>query len=226
MSILKNDLSRFLLFAHELAHIVRQPAGARRRHPDHRPIHEHAKSPTANAGSPTNSLRAKSAEVQAKLQGFASLKEWRGQFDASIKGELRRIRELTKEWENVNLEWRESRNHWYIFEHESTPWITKRLDQLWLDISKGYWGTMSANEDEKRYETESRKKEVGLLTEQRAIMAAIGTLDKAGKQAPQSQVDSLMVRLNKLSAAVDQLWDEEIRTQIKYTGSGPVSRAQ
>ena len=95
-----------------------------------------------------------------------------------------------------------------------------------LDIGKAYWATISASEDEKKYKSESRKKEVGLLTEQRAIIAAIGTLDKAGKQSTQSQVDSLMDRLKKLSAAVDQLWDQEIRAQVKYTGSGPVSRAQ
>lgn len=221
MSHHKNDLPRFLLFAHGLAHVVRQHGVQGR--PDHRPTREHAKSPTA---SRTNSLRAKSAEVQAKLQGFASLKEWRGQFDASIKEKLRRISELSKEWENANHEWVESLNHWYAFEHESTPWITKRLNQLILDIGKAYWTTIWASDDEKKYETESNNKEVGLLTEQRAIIAAIGTLDKAGKQAPQSQVDPLMARLNRLSAGVDQLWDEEIRAQIRFTGYGPVSRSQ
>jgi Domain of unknown function (DUF4157) len=216
------------LLAHELAHVVQQHAGGPviQCQPEHGPTHEHAKSPTAKASSRTNSLRAKSAEVQAKLEGFTRLKEWRGQFDASTKEELRQIHELSEEWENVNLEWVESLKHWYIFEHESTPWITKRLNQLVLDIGKAYWTTTWASDDEKKYESESRKKEVGLLTEQRAIIAAIGTLDKAGKQPPQSQVDSLMARLNKLSAAVGQLWDEEIRAQLKYTGSGPVSRAQ
>jgi hypothetical protein len=164
--------------------------------------------------------------VQGKLQGFASLKEWRGQFDASIKEKLRRNSELSKEWESVNTEWVESLDHWYAFEHESTPWITKRLNQLVHDIDQAYHDTISARDDEKKYETESGKNEAGLLTEQRAIIAAIGTLDRAGKQAPQSQIDSLMARLNRLSAAVDQRWDEEIRAQIKFTGSAPVSRAQ
>ena len=94
------------LLAHELARVVQQHAGGPviQRQPEHRSTHEHAKSPTVEVGSRTNSLRAKSAEVQAKLQEFASLKEWRGQFDASIKEKLRQNRELSEEWENVNLE--------------------------------------------------------------------------------------------------------------------------
>jgi hypothetical protein len=123
-------------------------------------------------------------------------------------------------------QWEESLNHWYMFEHESTPWITKRLNQLYLDLGKDYWATISASDDEKRYERESHKKELELLNEQRAVIAAIGTLDKAGNKAPQSQFDSLMVRLSKLGADVDRLWDDEIRAQVKFTGSGPVSRAQ
>jgi hypothetical protein len=85
---------------------------------------------------------------------------------------------------------------------------------------------MNASDAEKKYESDSRKQEAGLLTEQRAIIAAIGKLDQVGKEPAQSELDSLMARLNKLSAAVDQLTDAEMRAQAKYTGSAPVSRAR
>jgi hypothetical protein len=173
-----------------------------------------------------NSLRAKSAEVQGKLQAFASIKEWRGQFPADIEEKLRRNTELTKEWENVNREWQESpsnpSNHWFFFERESARWISKRLDEQWRKLAKDYDATITARKDEKAYETQSQKTEVRLLNEQRAITVAISTLDKG---APQSQVDSLMARLNRLSNDVDRLWDEEIRAAIKF-GVFRVSRAK
>jgi hypothetical protein len=219
-----SDLSRFLLFAHRLAHIVGKHPGGRvvqgRR--DHRPTHEHARSPTANVGGRTNSLRAKSAEVQGKLQAFASIKEWRDQFPADIEEKLRRNHELFKELGDLNREWQESKDHWYVFEHESNLWIGKRLDEQWRKLAEDYWATKRASDDEKKYVTQSQKTEVRLLNEQRAIIVAISTLDKG---APQSQVDSLMARLNRLSDDVDRMWDEEIRAHIKF-GVFRVSRAK
>ncbi len=212
------------LLAHELAHVVQQSAGEPVIQCGPGPGGDHpAKSSGAKAGNRISSLRAKAAAVQAKLQGVSAFKEWRGQFHVASDEKFRRISELSREWSEVEQEWQESQKKWYIFEHESTPWIQERLNRLWNEIAKEYWKTRNASEAEKTYESESRKREAGLLTEQAAIIAEIGKLDKAGTSLSQSQYDSLLARLNKLSTAVDQLSDAEIQAQVKYTGSAPVS---
>jgi hypothetical protein len=73
---------------------------------------------------------------------------------------------------------------------------------------------------------QSQKVEAGLVHEQAGIIAEIGRLDKAGTRPSQGPYESLLARLNKLSVAVDKMWDAEIQAQAKYTGPGPVSHAQ
>jgi hypothetical protein len=126
--------------------------------------------------------------------------------------------------ESTEKEWRKERDEFYLFERAESPWIEERLNKLFDELSGEYWQNKNASAAEQTYEAQSRKQEAALLTEQAAIIAEIGKLGKPGTLS-QSQYDSLLARLNKLSAAVGQLWNAEIQAQIKYTGSGPASKA-
>ncbi|HEY5175994.1 MAG TPA: DUF4157 domain-containing protein [Terriglobales bacterium] len=218
------------LLAHELAHVVQQSGGGavvqRAPAPGKPTDREPAKSAPGKAGNWMSTLRVKSAEVQGKLQGFSGLKEWRGEFHASNDEKLRQVSKTTREYEDVEQEWRESQEKWYVFEHESSQWIGERLERLWKGLAGAYWQTRNADDAEKAYESQGQKMEAGLLKEQAAIIAEIGGFAKAGNLPSQSQYEWLLARLNKLSLAVDQMRDAEIQAQVKYTGSGPVSRAQ
>jgi hypothetical protein len=208
------------LLAHELAHVVQQSAGVPVIQCDPDP----SKSSAAKGGGNTiASLSAKAADVQRKLQEFSGLKEWRGQFHSATEEKLKRISALTKEWSEASSEWQEIQSDWYIFEHESSRSIDKRLEQIWRELADAYWNATNTNDEEKKYEADSRKREIALLTEQTRIVAEISGLH-GGRSASQIQNDSLMARLKQLSTAVDQLWDAEVRMQAKYTGSGPASR--
>jgi hypothetical protein len=212
------------LLAHELSHVVQQSAGVPIVQCDPRPSQDPSKSNAAKGGNLISSLSARAAEVQRKLQEFSGLKEWRGQFHAATDEKLKQISAISREWSEAEAEWQKIQSGWYIFERASSLTIEKRLNQLYDEISKAYWKTTHANEEEQRYEADSRKREVTLLTQQAAIVAEISKLRAPGASGSQSQFDSLTARLNRLSTEVDQLWDAEIRMQANYTGSGPVSR--
>jgi len=214
------------LLAHELAHVVQQSAGAPLIQCGPPPSQEHpSKSgPAKGGGNLVASLSASAADVQRKLGEFSRLKEWRGQFHTATDERLKRISAITKEWAEASAEWQEIQSHWYIFEHVSSLTISQRLNQLYDEISKAYWSTITTNEEEKKYEADSRKQEAALLAKQAAIVAEVSKLHAPGASVSQSQYESLMARLNQLSTAVDGLRDAEIRMQAKYTGSGPVSR--
>ncbi len=213
------------LLAHELAHVVQQSsAGAVvQRAPAKRT--EPAKTASAKGGG-LSTLRAKSAEVQGKLERLSGLKGWRGEFQASSQQKLEEISKLSHEWDQLEQEWQKSQEGWYIFERESTYWIGKRLDRIFDKLSDAYWKTRNATDAEKKYEEESQKAEAVLLKQQSAMLNEIGGIAKTGNSPSPSQYQSLMDRLNKLSVAVDQLQNDELRAATKFTGSGPVSRAR
>jgi len=213
------------LLAHELAHVVQQSAGTPVIQCGPPPSQEHpSKSGAAKGGNLIATLSASAADVQRKLGEFSRLKEWRGQFQAATDERLKRISAITKEWAQASAEWQEIQSHWYIFEHVSSLTISQRLNQLYDEIGKAFWSTITTNEEEKKYEADSRKQEAALLAKQAAIVAEVSKLHAPGASVSQSQYESLMARLNQLSTAVDGLRDAEIRMQAKYTGSGPVSR--
>jgi Domain of unknown function (DUF4157) len=225
------------LLAHELAHVVQQSGGGavvqRAPAPKKTTQLEPAKSgPTlgmpARAGNGMSTLRAKSAEVQRQLQGFSGLKEWRLAFHASRDETFREISQLTRETSKLQAELREILDKWYFTLVENTRLtdIQRRLDDTMKRLGEAYWKLRWPSDAEKAYELQSQKMEAGLVHEQAAITAEIGGLDKAGTPPSPDQYESLLARLNKLSVAVDKMWDAEIQAQAKYTGSGPVSRSQ
>lgn len=213
------------LLAHELAHVVQQSAGEPvvQRFPG--PGSDHpAKSAAGKADSRISTLRAKAAEVQFRLHGLSRAQEWRGEFHASIDEKQRQIDKVFAEWDEAETEWQKERDEFYLFERADNPYIEEKLNKLYNELGGMYWQNKNASAAEQTYEAQSRKQETALLTEQAAIIAEIGKLGKPGTLS-QSQYDSLLARLNKLSTAVDDLWNAEIQAQMKYTGSGPVSHA-
>jgi hypothetical protein len=225
------------LLAHELAHVVQQSGGGavvqRAPAPENPTQLEPAKSaPTlgapARAGNSMSTLRAKSAEVQRRLQDFSGLKEWRLAFHASSDETFREISQLTRETSKLKTELREILDKWYFTLVENTRLTDtqRRLDDTMTRLGEEYWKLRWPSDAEKAYELQSQKVEAGLVHEQAAITAEIGRLDKAGTRPSQGPYESLLARLNKLSIAVDKMWDAEIQAQAKYTGSGPVSHAQ
>lgn len=213
------------LLAHELAHVVQQSAGEPVVQCAPAPGADHpAKSAGGKADSRISTLRAKAAEVQSKLRGLSRAEEWRGGFRASNDEKQRQIDQLFAQWEETEKEWRRELDEFYLMERADNPQIEERLNKLYNELSGMYWQNKNASAAEQKYEAESRKQEAALLAEQAAIIAEIGNLGKPGALS-QSQYDSLLARLNKLSAAVGDLWNAEIQAQMKYTGSGPVSKA-
>jgi len=213
------------LLAHELAHVVQQSAGEPVVQCAPGPGSDHpAGSAGGKAGSRISILRAKAAEVQFRLHGLSRAQEWRGEFHASSDEKQRQFDELSTEWSKIEGDWQESQAKWHILERAETPWIVKRLDNLYNKIGNAYWQNKNASTAEQEYEAKSGKQEAALLTKQAAIIAEIGKLGKPGTLS-QSQYDSLLARLTELTIAADQMWNAEIQAQIKYTGSGPVSKA-
>jgi hypothetical protein len=213
------------LLAHELAHVVQQRAGEPVVQCAPGPGSDHpARSGGGKTDSRVSTLRAKAAEVQFRLHGLSRAQEWRGEFHAASDDRQRQIDELTREWSKVEADWQESQAKWHILERAETPWFVKRLDNLYNKIGNAYWQNKNASTAEHEYEAQSAKQEAALLTKQAAIMAEIGKLGKPGTLS-QSQYDSLLARLTELTIAADQMWNAEIQAQIKYSGSGPVSKA-
>jgi hypothetical protein len=213
------------LLAHELAHIVQQrgiqPVIQCGPGPD-----QPAKSPQAKAETRISRLRTKSAEVQAKLQAFAEAKKWRGEFHAFIAEKFRQLGELNRQYVEAQKEFDKSKEGFYIFEHESTPRIEQKLVEVRDRLSAAVSATSDVRKAEEAYELESRKQELRIVTEQAAIVAEIGKLEKARKEPSQSQYDSLMARLDKASAAADQMSSAEEHAQTQYPHPAPVSRAK
>ena len=213
------------LLAHELAHVVQQSAGEPVVQCGPGPGSDHpAKSAAAKADSRISILRAKVAEVQFRLHELSRAQEWRGEFHASSDEKQRQIDEMSREWSEVEDDWQKSQAKFHIFERAETPWFTKKLDNLYNKIGNAYWQNKHASEAEQKYEAESAKQEAALLTKQAAIIAEVGKLGKPGTLS-QGQYDSLLARLTELTIAADQMWNAEIQAQIKFTGSGPVSKA-
>lgn len=101
-----------------------------------------------------------------------------------------------------------------------------RLDRAARRVGQMYWDVKRTSEAEAKYEQETQKIEADLRKQQASIDSEIQALDKAGTVPSQDQYGSLASRLKQLSSAIDKLSDAEIKAQVKYTGSGPGSRAQ
>ncbi|HEY4900068.1 MAG TPA: hypothetical protein VIH91_04530, partial [Terriglobales bacterium] len=157
---------------------------------------------------------------------FGEQKEWRAGFHAYIEQRWRVIREANDEYVKAEKQLDEMRDKFYIFEHESTQRTIESVERLRQLILQAGEETRNMEEPEKKYELETQKTEQALLREQRSISSAIQASEKAGAVLSQSQYESLASRLNQLRVGIDKLSDAELRVQVKYTGSGPGSRAQ
>ncbi len=168
----------------------------------------------------------KKTEIDIKLQAFQDDKKWRADFYASIKKWYQEIHELSVKLDKLNAELREILDEWYIFEYEPTKWTIRKLDDVWKRIALMYWDIRHKEEAEKAYEQEADKTEKALLREQSTLQVTIQRFDKAGASMSKSEFDSLAARLTQLSGALDQLRNEELKAQVRFTGSGPVSRPE
>ena len=102
-----------------------------------------------------------------------------------------------------------------------------RLDRAARRVGHMYWDVKRTSEAEARYEQETQKIEADLRKQQASIDSEIQALvDKAGTVPSQDQYGWLASRLKQLSSAIDELSDAEIKAPVKYTSSGPGSRAQ
>jgi len=177
-------------------------------------------------GDRVSILHARAAEIERKMRVFGEQKEWRAGFHAYIEQRWRVIREANDEYVKAEKQLDEMRDKFYIFEHESTQRTIESVERLRQLILQAGEETRNMEEPEKKYELETQKTEQALLREQRSISSAIQASEKAGAVLSQSQYESLASRLNQLRVGIDKLSDAELRVQVKYTGSGPGSRAQ
>jgi hypothetical protein len=188
--------------------------------------------PTPKRGAPgkpgdrISEVRGLNTEIQGKLAFFRQQKEWRAQFHADIKQKFAVIAELSKELDEIEKELQENESGWYVFEYEPAKWTWAKWTRLMKRIDGWYWETRNTAEAEEKYEAESKKTEADLRKQQESLAAEIRTHDKAGDVLSQPQYESLASRLKQLSGAIDKLSDAELRAQVKYTGSGPVSRPE
>jgi len=184
--------------------------------------------PTSKAAAPSkiSTLRAQSAEIQYKLAQLNELKDWRTAIHAANKERLSVIEGMLKELDQIEKELQENGEGWYLFEYEPAKWTWEKWTRLMKKLYSAYWDVKNAADAEEKYERESQKTEADLRRQQGSIDSEIQTIEKAGTVISQGQYDSLASRIMQLGDAIDKLGDAEIRAAVKYTGSGPGSRAQ